>query len=91
MDYEKVFKERILARCKREMPDMPSDAEVHLSAPDDGRLWVDILSAQYCEETDDSEIGAPPNGEPVFAQYILVSNELLQEKCPEFYKRYTED
>ena len=89
-----AFKDAVLQRCRKELPNTPSDAEVRLSMPsgDDPRLWVDIVSDEFYEKTaaeyQKEFPGDEPMGEPVFAQYILVSNELLQGKCPEFYEAY---
>ena len=82
-----------LRQAKKDFPDLPSDAEAIVRTPtdDDDRLWVDVLSNQYHDKTA-KEYAAEypddePQGEPVFAQYCLVSGELLQEHCPELYKK----
>ena len=85
-----MLEAHILSRAKKDYPNLPADAEAVVSTPNsaDPRLWVDLLSEQHCRDTDDSEYDEPPNGEPVFAQYILVPNDLLQEQCPEFFSKY---
>ena len=87
---ESGFKNYILELAKQQYPNLPPDAEIVVNWPtdSDSRFWVDILSEQHCKETDDSDYDEPPNGEPVFGQYLLVSNELLQKHSPEFFDEF---
>ncbi|EKU97984.1 hypothetical protein Lepto7375DRAFT_7243 [Leptolyngbya sp. PCC 7375] len=84
------FKAYILERVRKDNPDLPSDAEIaiHWPTEQDPRFWVDVLSEQHCKDTDDSDYDEQPNGDPIFDQYVLVSNDLLQKECPEFFDKY---
>ena len=84
------FESHILDRARKDYPDLPADAEAVAKMPNelDPRFWVDIVSEKHSKDTDDSAYDEPPSGDPVFAQYILVPNEILQEQCPEFFSKY---
>jgi hypothetical protein len=74
--------------AEKTLGDLPDDAEYKIALARDGRMWIDILSESYAYENDTSGPMMPPDGDPVFEQYVLVPLGKLYREAPQFYKKY---
>lgn len=64
--------EHIRAYVRKIAPNLPPDAEIFISAPNDGRFWVDVLSPQHAAD-------------PVMDQYVLVSVNLMNKLSADLF------
>jgi len=58
--------------CKRirELPGCPVDAEIKLATARDGRVWIDVLSGQLCNETVDEANSC----DPIWKQFGIIDD-----------------